>query len=125
MTKDPIRSEIQSWRIRRIAYISLIFAACFAGVQAIWDPGWTSLLLRFLGAFTVSTLYLLLIKRYPSMDNLFILNSVPVTIIIATIGAGIVLYGMLAQDWSVVTLGFVPLLFAGAVQWWESGHSAR
>lgn len=123
MKSDPFRSELQSWTVRRIAYIGLIFGAIFAGVQALWDPGWTALLLRFLGASIVFTVYLFLIRRYPRMDSVLNLISIPSTIIIATIGAGMILYGVLVQDWGVVTLGLVPLLFAGAARWWEASRS--
>lgn len=125
MMKDRIRVEMQTWPLRRIIYVSLVLAACFAGVQAIWDPGLTSLLLRFLGAFAISAVYLLLAKRYPAIDNIFFLSSVPVTIIIAIIGSGMIIYGLFAQDWEVFFLGFIPLLFVGAVQLWESVRSAR
>ena len=91
----------------------------------MYDPGWEPLALQFLGAGAVSLLYAFAIRRFPTFANIFVLNAVPVTVIIAAIGAGMIVCGLVVQAWDVVVLGFVLLLFAGAAQWWESLHSAR
>ncbi len=125
MNKDPIRAEIQRWSVRQVVWTSLVFAASFAGIGTIRHPGWERLALRFLGASAVSLIYVFSIRRFPAFANIFVLNAVPVTVIIATIGAGMIVYGLVVQSWDVVILGLVPLLFAGAVQWWESRRSIR
>lgn len=79
----------------------------------------------FLGAGAVSLIYAFSVSRFPTFANIFVLNAVPVTVIIATMGAGMIVYGLVVQAWDVVILGLVPLLFAGTVQWWESRRSIR
>lgn len=125
MNRDPVRAELRRWSVRQVVWTSLVLAGCFAGIGAIRDPGWEPLALRFLGAGAVSLIYVLSIRRFAALRNIFVLNAVPVTVIIATIGAAMIVYGLVMQAWDVVVLGFVPLLFAGATQWWESRRPAR